>query len=113
MPECRIIYARIYSAEVRDGKAAITLAEKAVSLTSRANADFVDTLAAAFAEAGQFTNAVSAENKAIGLLTNQKVIDDYSARLKLYESNTPYREVLTDTNAPPATSTSSTNNAAY
>lgn len=98
---------------LRDGPAAVKLAEQAVALTSRTNNEYLDTLAAAYAETGQFTNAVRLENESIGLLTNKVEIDDFTRRLRLYELNTPYREILKDTNAPPATSNSSTNNAAH
>jgi hypothetical protein len=56
----------------------------------------LDTLAAAHAEAGDFVKAVSVEKEAIGLLTEKKaekkVIDDYTTRLRLYETNAPYRK---------------------
>jgi TPR repeat protein/serine/threonine protein kinase len=79
-------------AELRDGKAAVALAEQAVALTSRTNAPYLDTLAAAYAETGQFTNAVSVQKEAIGLLNQKKDIDDYTIHLRLFETNTPCRE---------------------
>ena len=78
--------------EVRDGCSAVTYAEKAVAATSRANASYLDTLAAAYAEAGDFAKAVTVQKEAIALLRTEKEIQDYSSRLKLYESNTPYRD---------------------
>ena len=45
-------------AKYRDGKAAIELAKKACDLTMDKNAQYVDTLAAAFAEVGSFDLAV-------------------------------------------------------
>ena len=77
---------------LRDGPAAINLAQKAVAATRRTNANFVDTLAAAYAETGDFEKAVSVEKEAIGLLTNKVEIDDYTVRLNLYQTSTPYRE---------------------
>ena len=59
---------------------------------SRANASYLDTLAAAFAEAGDFAKAVTVQKEAIALLRSEKEIQDYASRLKLYESNTPYHE---------------------
>ena len=50
------------------------------------------TLAAAYAEAGQFTNAVRVQQEAIALLQNELKRKDYASRLKLYENNSPYRD---------------------
>jgi serine/threonine-protein kinase len=52
----------------------------------------MDTLAAAYAEAGQFTNAVRVQQEAIALLQNEPEKKDYASRLKLYENNSPYRD---------------------
>jgi non-specific serine/threonine protein kinase/serine/threonine-protein kinase len=41
--------------------------------------------------AGQFTNAVAVQHEAIALLQDKKQIENYTVRLKLYESNSPYR----------------------
>lgn len=81
--------------EVRDGALAVSFAKKAVAATSRTNAyyaHYLDTLAAAYAEAGLFTNAVSSQREASALLRDQNLKKDFESRLKLYESNTPYRE---------------------
>jgi len=78
--------------EVRDGRSAVTYAEKAVAATSRANASYLDTLAAAYAEAGDFAKAVTVQKEAMALLRTEKEIQDYASRLKLYESGSPYRE---------------------
>jgi len=53
-------------------------------------------LAAAYAEVGQFEKAVSVQNEAIGLLQDETLKKDLATRLKLYESNSPYRESLTE-----------------
>jgi len=71
---------------------AVTWAEKAVTATSRTNADYLATLAAAYAQNGQFTNAVGVQREAIALLENEAEMRIYAARLKLYESNSPYRD---------------------
>src|SRR5262249_18001928 len=44
---------------VRDGPAAVDLAEKAVAATNRKDANMLDTLAAAYAEVGRFSDAAS------------------------------------------------------
>ena len=78
--------------KLRDGPSAVTFAEKAVAGTNRTNPMIMDTLAAAYAEAGQFTNAVRVQQEAIALLQNEQQKKDYASRLKLYESGFPYRD---------------------
>jgi hypothetical protein len=90
----------------------VQLAETAVAATSRTNWSFLDTLAAAYAETGQFSNAVSVEKGAIRHQSQSSRLDEFNARLRLYESGVPYHESLPDTNAPAARK-SSTNSAAH
>jgi hypothetical protein len=80
--------------KMRDGPRAVDLAKKAVTMTSRKDPGILDTLAAAYAELGQFTNAVRCEQEAIVLLKNDPAKNDCASRLKLYESNSPYRATL-------------------
>jgi len=79
-------------ADLRNGTNAVVLAEKAVDQTSRKDPSMLDTLAAAYAETGEFAKAATTENEAISLLPNEKDKEDYGTRLKLYESNSPYHE---------------------
>ena len=67
-------------------------AEKAVTGTIGKTLVTSTRLAAAYAEAGKFTNAVSVQKEAIALLQDAKAKKDYESRLKLYESNQPYHE---------------------
>ena len=60
-------------------------------MTDRKEPNYLDTLAAAYAEAGQFETAVAVQREAILLLRDEKQKQDFASRLKLYESNTPYR----------------------
>ena len=56
---------------------------------------YVDTLAAAYAEAGDFVSAVEWQKKAIDLLTEEehpRQWRDFESRLKLYESRQPARQ---------------------
>jgi tetratricopeptide (TPR) repeat protein len=76
----------------RDGSAAIGYAEKAVTATNRKDHSSLDTLAAAYAEGRQFAKAVSAQKEALALVQNESLRQGLASRLKLYESNTPYRE---------------------
>ena len=77
---------------IRDGANAVALAEKAVAATERKTPWSLGTLAAAYAEVGQFEKAISTQQEAIALLQTEEKKNDYRSRLKLYETKTPYRE---------------------
>jgi serine/threonine protein kinase len=84
------------SAEFRDGAKAVEYANKACELTDWRNADYVDTLAASYAEAGDFYSAVKWQKKAIDLLTEDTSAEsrsNYESRLNLYQSGKPHRQV--------------------
>jgi len=78
--------------EVRDGRTAVAYAEKAVAATRRTYASYLDTLAAAYAETGDFANAVRIQTEAMALLGTKNEKKDYASRLNLYESGSPYRD---------------------
>ncbi|MHC4521476.1 MAG: tetratricopeptide repeat protein, partial [Planctomycetota bacterium] len=59
------------SAAVRDGAKAIENAKKACELSDRSNPNFIDTLAAAYAEAGDFAAAVREERVAVQLAASR------------------------------------------
>jgi tetratricopeptide (TPR) repeat protein len=82
-------------ARYRDGKTAVTLASKACELVDQDDASFLDVLAAAHAESGNFARSVFEETKAVGkaTFTAPDQADAYRARLKLYQARKPYRDV--------------------
>lgn len=73
----------------RDAKKAIAYATKSCHLTNWKDASYVETLAAAYAEAGQFDEAIKFQTKAAEI--DAKVVD--SKRLALYQQKQPYREL--------------------
>jgi len=77
---------------IRDGTAAVDFAEKAVAFTSRTYAPYLTTLAAAYAETGQFEKAAATQKEAINLMKVEKEKDYYAARLRIYASGRPYRD---------------------
>jgi serine/threonine protein kinase len=72
--------------------AALAWAQKAAQASRSQDPLILDTLAAAYAMTGQFTNAVPVEQAAIALLKDGTQKSDYTSHLKLYESNHPYRD---------------------
>jgi tetratricopeptide (TPR) repeat protein len=75
----------------RDGKKAVAYATRACELTNWKMLTFVDTLAAACAEAGDFEQAVKWEKTFLETLNlPAKASTDAQARLMLYESHQPY-----------------------
>ena len=77
---------------LRDGTNAVVFAEKAVAATDRKNGSYLDTLAAAYAETGQFAKAIGILQEAIALSQSEQERKDLASRLKLYESSIPYRD---------------------
>jgi tetratricopeptide (TPR) repeat protein len=81
--------------EIRNGAEAVTLAERAVQLTSGQTPIFLDTLAAAYAEAGRFSDAGKTERRALEFAAQQnnaQITSAINARIALYEAGTPLRE---------------------
>jgi tetratricopeptide (TPR) repeat protein len=80
--------------QYRDGVKAVELAENAVALSPTPRV--LDTLAAAYAEAGMFDDAVATQEEAISILKKedkpQEVIEDYKTRLVSYQAHKPWRE---------------------
>ncbi len=79
-------------ASCRDGKAAVAAATRACELTSWNQPVYLDTLAVACAEAGDFEAAVKWQQEAIDLLADDRQKDDYRTRLRLYRDRRPYHE---------------------
>jgi TPR repeat protein len=78
--------------EERNGREAVDYAEKAVAATSRTNAAYLDTLAAAYAETGDFAKAVTIQKEALALCNDESLKKELIFHLKLYESKKPCRE---------------------
>ena len=86
---------------IRDGPAAVELAERADNLSGGKNATVLDILAAAYAEAGRFPEAVETAQV---LWPPPRVIPPSSAmqeKLKLYRAGSAYHEVSPTSYASP------------
>lgn len=75
---------------LRDGARAVLLAERCSELMGQ-GADTLDTLAAAYAEAGRFDHAVLCQTKAVELAP-EAAKAGLNSRLQLYKAGKPYRE---------------------
>jgi Flp pilus assembly protein TadD len=79
--------------EVRDGARAVEEARVACELTGWKESYALGTLAAAYAEAGDFAEAVRLHKEALGMPDYARQFGDkVYQRLKLYEEGKPYRE---------------------
>jgi protein O-mannosyl-transferase len=82
-------------AEPRDGELAVRLAERACNLTDHKVTIMVGTLAAAYAQAGRFTEAVAAAEKACALADQNGepvLLEKNQQLLQLYRAGKPYHE---------------------
>jgi tetratricopeptide (TPR) repeat protein len=82
-------------AELRNGAEAVELAELANKLTGGKYSSVLDTLAAAYAEAGRFDEAVAAAKRASELARQAQddgLASAIEARLDLYQKQRPYHQ---------------------
>lgn len=80
----------------RNGPEAVRRAEHAAELTRNADAQILDTLAAAYAEAGRFAEATKTAGQALTIATaagQKDLAAQIGTRLELYESRQSYHEL--------------------
>ena len=90
------ILATCPQASIRNGAEAVELAQQANHLSGGTNASILGTLAAAYAEAGRFPEAVSTAQRGLELAisqTNTPNVNDLRARIKLYQTGSPLRDL--------------------
>jgi tetratricopeptide (TPR) repeat protein len=82
-------------AALRDGERALRLAQEAVRETEATHPDYLDTLAAAFAEQGDFERAVAEQERALALIEGHalpaEVVAGFERHLDLYRAGQPLR----------------------
>jgi len=87
------VYATAPDQKLRDGKKALESAKKAVEMIKYRDGRFLDTLAAAYAETGNFDKAIETQQKALD--DPDFMRDDGEGarkRLKLYREKKPFRD---------------------
>jgi tetratricopeptide (TPR) repeat protein len=88
---------------IRNGPKALALARQLARLSEGNNPVILDTLAAAYAETGQFSEAVDAAQRALALARSQNntaLADTLRQHIKLFQTGLPLRDV-SQTNAGP------------
>ena len=78
--------------KIRDGATAVQMAERANQLTGYGQPEMLDTLAAAYAEAGRFPEAIQASQKALDLAYSadmSELAKDIESRMRLYQAGRP------------------------
>jgi len=83
---------------VRNSSQAVALSERADAITHHVDYEVLDTLAAAYAEAGRWAEAVQAAGDAIGLAQSAEdavFVDALRRRQEQYRNHEPLREVTT------------------
>ncbi|MGD9646032.1 MAG: tetratricopeptide repeat protein [Pirellulales bacterium] len=89
--------------QYRNAQYALMAANKAIELDGDADYRYLDTLAAAQANAGKFEDAKATEQRVVEMAPPESV-EIYQARLAMYEAGQPYR----DTKAPASTASDTT-----
>ena len=87
----------------RNGARALRLAQRACQLTGQDDPEYLDALAAAYAETGQFSPAVATARRAVQrarLQGRTNLASQVEARLKLYQLRQPFRQPISRTQNP-------------
>jgi tetratricopeptide (TPR) repeat protein len=82
-------------ATIRNGGEALALAVRAVEISGGKDARTLDTLAAAYAEKGQFADAALTARRALPLAAQENqpaLADGIGIRIALYEADRPFRD---------------------
>jgi tetratricopeptide (TPR) repeat protein len=82
-------------ASVRNGVEALNLATRAAEIAAGREPEVLDTLAAAYAEVGRFSDAIETARRGLALAIqrmNRPLAEALKVRIALYERGTPFRE---------------------
>jgi tetratricopeptide (TPR) repeat protein len=82
-------------ASIQNSSEAVKFAQRACELTGFEQAELLDTLAAAYAAAGRFDDAIATAQQAIDAAKTgglEDLVSDFQNRLELYRAGQPYRQ---------------------
>jgi tetratricopeptide (TPR) repeat protein len=82
--------------KLRDGQRAVKLATEACELSAYKKGHILSTLAAAYAETGDYENAVKWSKKSAEVGSDEDHTEDFKRELETYMAHKPYREVLSE-----------------
>jgi tetratricopeptide (TPR) repeat protein len=91
------LYATYPEDAVRSGEEAIRLATRASNRTGNRNAEMLDTLAAAYAETGDYSQAVAVAERALAAARtagNAPLAGEVEGRIELYRRGEPFRDSI-------------------
>jgi protein O-mannosyl-transferase len=90
------LLATIDNSSAQDANKAIGYALRACKLTAYNNADYLDTLAVAYAASGKFNDAIMTAEKALNIINKaagqENAAREIQNRLELYKAGKPYRK---------------------
>ena len=87
--------ATVEDTSLRDANKAIDAARRACELTGNNDAEYLDTLAVAYAAGGRFEEAKATANKALSAARatgREDLAGEIEKRIKIYEAGQPYRQ---------------------
>lgn len=85
---------------MRNGSKAVEYALIEAKQEEMQNASDLDTLAAAYAEVGNFDAAIETQKEAVSLAESEEERAEFSTRLALFQNGKPYREEADSTSQP-------------
>jgi protein O-mannosyl-transferase len=89
------LLATVDDVSIQDANRAIKLAERACELTRHKDPEYLDTLAAAYAAAGRFDDAVTTARQAVDFARaggREELANEIQNRMKLYQSGRRYHQ---------------------
>lgn len=82
------------NASIRDGRKAVVMAERAWKISGDDDLPTLDTLAAAYAERGDFSDAILAEERAVRFADDRATAEECRRHIESFKQSKPWRQYL-------------------